>query len=83
MTQNYPGSWPDTGTLQINDANTPGTAYTSAQNPFAENGGNLPAATRRNFQRELHGRPVVEEPLLRAVQPWVSNSSLATVQFSR
>ena len=45
MTQNYQGSWPDTGTLQINNTNTPGTPYTSAQNPFAENGGNLPAAT--------------------------------------
>jgi len=45
MTQNYQGSWPDTGTLQINNTNTPGTPYTSAQNPFADNGGNLPAAT--------------------------------------
>jgi Carboxypeptidase regulatory-like domain len=45
MTQNYQGSWPDTGTLQINGTNTPGTPYTSAQNPFAQNGGNLPAAT--------------------------------------
>src|SRR5581483_5383923 len=45
MTQNYQGSWPDTGTLQINNTNTPGTAYTSAQNPFAQNGGNLPAPT--------------------------------------
>jgi hypothetical protein len=45
MTQNYQGSWPDTGTLQINGTNTPGTVYTSAQNPFAQNGGNLPAAT--------------------------------------
>jgi hypothetical protein len=45
MTQNYQGSWPDTGTLQINNTNTPGTAYTSAQNPFASNGGNLPAET--------------------------------------
>ncbi len=45
MTQNYQGSWPDTGTLQINNTNTPGTIYTSAQDPFASNGGNLPAAT--------------------------------------
>jgi len=45
MTQNYQGSWPDTGTLQINGTNTPGTVYTSAQYPFAQNGGNLPAAT--------------------------------------
>jgi hypothetical protein len=45
MTQNYQGSWPDTGTLQINNTNTPGTPYTSAQNPFAANGGNLPSAT--------------------------------------
>lgn len=45
MPQNYQGSWPDTGTLQINSTNTPGTIYTSAQNPFAQNGGNLPAAT--------------------------------------
>ena len=45
MTQNYQGSWPDTGTLQINSTNTPGTPYTSAQNPFAQNGGNLPSAT--------------------------------------
>ncbi len=45
MTQNYQGSWPDTGTLQINGTNLPGTPYTSAQNPFAQNGGNLPAAT--------------------------------------
>jgi len=45
MTQNYQGSWPDTGTLQINNTNTPGTIYTSAQNPFAANGGNLPSAT--------------------------------------
>ncbi|MBS1821734.1 MAG: TonB-dependent receptor [Acidobacteria bacterium] len=45
MTQNYQGSWPDTGTLQINGTNTPGTPYTSAQNPFANNAGNLPAAT--------------------------------------
>jgi hypothetical protein len=45
MTQNYQGSWPDTGTLQISNTNTPGTVYTSAQNPFAQNGGNLPAAT--------------------------------------
>jgi hypothetical protein len=45
MTQNYQGSWPDTGTLQINGTNAPGTLYTSAQNPFAQNGGNLPAAT--------------------------------------
>ena len=45
MTQNYQGSWPDTGTLQINNTNTPGTIYTSAQNPFAANGGNLPTAT--------------------------------------
>jgi Carboxypeptidase regulatory-like domain len=45
MPQNYQGSWPDTGTLQINNTNTPGTVYTSAQDPFAQNGGNLPAAT--------------------------------------
>ncbi|MES2390702.1 MAG: carboxypeptidase regulatory-like domain-containing protein [Acidobacteriota bacterium] len=47
MTQNYQGSWPDTGTLQINGTNSPnpGSPYTSAQNPFAQNGGNLPAAT--------------------------------------
>ncbi|HEV2486528.1 MAG TPA: carboxypeptidase-like regulatory domain-containing protein [Terracidiphilus sp.] len=45
MPQNYQGSWPDTGTLQINSTNTPGTVYTSAQDPFAQNGGNLPAAT--------------------------------------
>ena len=45
MTQNYQGSWPDTGTLQINNTNTPGTPYTSSQNPFAQNSGNLPAAT--------------------------------------
>lgn len=45
MTQNYQGSWPDTGTLQINNTNTPGTPYTSAQNPFAQNGGNLPSPT--------------------------------------
>ena len=45
MTQNYQGSWPDTGTLQINNTNTPGTPYTSAQNPFADNGSNLPSAT--------------------------------------
>lgn len=45
MPQNYQGSWPDTGTLQIDHTNTPGTVYTSAQDPFAQNGGNLPAAT--------------------------------------
>jgi Carboxypeptidase regulatory-like domain len=45
LPQNYQGSWPDTGTLQINNTNTPGTVYTSAQDPFADNGGNLPAAT--------------------------------------
>ena len=45
MPQNYQGSWPDTGTLQINNTNTPGTIYTSAQDPFAQNGGNLPSAT--------------------------------------
>jgi hypothetical protein len=45
MTQNYQGSWPDTGTLQINGTNTPGTPYTSAQDPFAANAGNLPAPT--------------------------------------
>jgi len=45
MTQNYQGSWPDTGTLQINGTNAPGTPYTSAQDPFADNGGNLPSAT--------------------------------------
>lgn len=45
MTQNYQGSWPDTGTLQINNTNTPGTSYTSAQDPFADNGGNLPSPT--------------------------------------
>ena len=47
MPQNYQGSWPDTGTLQINSTNEPvaGGTYTSAQNPFAQNGGNLPAAT--------------------------------------
>ena len=47
MTQNYQGSWPDTGTLQINNTNTPvtGGIYVSAQNPFAANPGNLPAAT--------------------------------------
>src|SRR5581483_3418553 len=47
LPQNYQGSWPDTGTLQINNTNEPvaGGVYTSAQNPFAQNGGNLPAAT--------------------------------------
>jgi hypothetical protein len=46
MTQNYQGSWPDTGTLQINGTNTPGTPFTSAQDPFAtNNSGNLPSAT--------------------------------------
>jgi hypothetical protein len=46
MPQNYQGSWPDTGTLQINNTNTPaaGGIYVSAQNPFAANLGNLPAA---------------------------------------
>jgi hypothetical protein len=45
MPQNYQGSWPDTGTLQINNTNTPATPYTSAQDPFADNSGNLPAST--------------------------------------
>jgi len=47
LPQNYQGSWPDTGTLQINSTNepTPNGIYTSAQDPFAQNGGNLPAAT--------------------------------------
>jgi hypothetical protein len=45
MTQNYQGSWPDIGTLAISNTNTPGTPYTSAQNPFADNASNLPAAT--------------------------------------
>jgi hypothetical protein len=45
MTQNYQGSWPDTGTLAISNTNTPGTPYSSAQNPFADNASNLPAAT--------------------------------------
>jgi hypothetical protein len=45
MAQNYQGSWPDTGTLQINNTNTPGTVYTSAQNPFGSNSSALPAAT--------------------------------------
>jgi len=47
MPQNYQGSWPDTGTLQINNTNVPaaGGIYVSAQNPFAANPGNLPAAT--------------------------------------
>jgi len=45
MAQNYQGSWPDTGTLQINNTNTPGTVYTSAQNPFGSNSSVLPAAT--------------------------------------
>ncbi|HEX4575788.1 MAG TPA: TonB-dependent receptor [Edaphobacter sp.] len=45
MTQNYQGSWPDTGTLAITGTNLPGTVYTSAQNPFADNGSNLPSAT--------------------------------------
>jgi hypothetical protein len=44
-TQNYQGSWPDTGSLQISNTNTPGTPYTSAQNPFGNNASNLPAAT--------------------------------------
>jgi hypothetical protein len=45
-TQNYQGSWPDTGTLQISNANNPvaGGVYVSGQNPFAANGGNLPTA---------------------------------------
>jgi TonB dependent receptor len=45
MTQNYQGSWPDTGTLAITGTNLPGTPYTSAQNPFADNASNLPSAT--------------------------------------
>ncbi len=47
MPQNYQGSWPDTGTLQINNTNVPQAngIYVSAQNPFASNPGNLPAST--------------------------------------
>jgi hypothetical protein len=45
LPQNYQGAWPDTGTLQITNTNTPGTPYTSAQNPFVATGGNQPAAT--------------------------------------
>jgi len=45
MAQNYQGSWPDTGTLQVNSTNTPGTVYTSAQNPFGSNSAIQPAAT--------------------------------------
>lgn len=47
IAQNYQGSWPDTGTLQITNTNTPAAngVYISGQNPFAANGGNLPAAT--------------------------------------
>lgn len=46
-TQNYQGSWPDTGTLQISNANVPaaGGVYVNGQNPFAANPGNLPAAS--------------------------------------
>ena len=46
-TQNYQGSWPDTGTLQISNANNPvaGGVYVNGQNPFAANPGNFPAAT--------------------------------------
>lgn len=45
--QNYQGSWPDTGTLDITSPNLPvaNGVYVSGQNPFASNGGNLPAAT--------------------------------------
>ena len=45
LPQNYQGSWPDIGTQELDNTNTPGTAYTSAQNPFGASSGNLPAAT--------------------------------------
>jgi hypothetical protein len=46
MAQNYQGSWPDIGTLQQNNLNTPGSAaYTPAQNPFGTSSGIFPAAT--------------------------------------
>ena len=70
MTQNYQDSWPDRGTLQINGTNLPGTVYTSAQNPFAQNGGNLPAATpfgssNVNFMVD----PLRKNPYSEQVQP--------------
>jgi hypothetical protein len=58
--QNYQGSWPDTGTLQINGTNLPGTVYTSAQNPFAQNGQPAGCDSVWIVQRELYGRSSVE-----------------------
>lgn len=45
LPQNYQGSWPDVGTRALDNTNTPGTAYTSAQNPFGSGSGAQPAAT--------------------------------------
>jgi hypothetical protein len=45
MPQNFQGSWPDVGTRALDNTNTPGTNYTSAQNPFGSSSGSQPAAT--------------------------------------
>ena len=45
MTQNYQGSWPDTGTLQINNTNRRVRSIPRRRIPLPQNGGNLPAAT--------------------------------------
>jgi len=45
LPQNFQGSWPDVGTRALDNTNTPGNTYTSAQNPFGSNSGSVPAAT--------------------------------------
>ena len=69
MTQNYQGSWPDTGTLQINNTNTAGHAlHFGAESLCPERRQSAGGNAVRIVERELHGRSAVEESLLGAVQ---------------
>jgi hypothetical protein len=45
LPQNFQGSWPDVGTLQLDNTNSPGTPYTSGQNPFGNSSGLLPPSS--------------------------------------
>ncbi len=88
MTQNYQGSWPDTGTLQINSTNTPqpGGIYVSAQNPFAANGGNLPAASpfgssNVNYMVDPHWRNPYSEQFNFGIEKQLWFGSILSVNY--
>ncbi|QNI36792.1 TonB-dependent receptor [Edaphobacter albus] len=84
--QNPQGSWPDIGTRALDNTNTPGTNYTSAQNPFGSSSGSQPAptpfdATNVNYFVDPNIKNPYSEQWNLGIQQQLDNSTVFSLNY--